>query len=36
MMLLESAADRYAWLKYTVCMCEGALDPANGTPHIKV
>jgi hypothetical protein len=36
MMLLESADDRYAWLNNTVRICEGALDPANGTAHIKV
>ena len=28
MMLLESADDRYAWLNNTVCICEGAFDPA--------
>jgi hypothetical protein len=36
MMLLESADDRYAWLNNTVCICEGAFDPAVGSAHINV
>jgi hypothetical protein len=36
MMLLESADDRYAWLNATVCICEGAFDPAADSAHINV
>ena len=36
MMLLGSADDRYDWLNNTVCICEGAFDPAVGSAHINV
>ena len=36
MTLFESEDERYYWLNNTVCMTEGAINPAEGTAHFEV